>query len=520
MALAYYRKPQVLNPPPDDDPSLAYTPPPIIQGYDTDPGFTVPQDPNAPPVDPGFSPPPSEPDGTQGLSETIPRFEPTPTTDGIDPSVAANRRIAAAEGKVSPSDLLANAVRKRALDKQPPDVAPMQEPQPELSNIVPVRPEDIDTGGTGDTRARRVEIDRHGRPAQDTRIKDPLERYLKYQQDLKDWEPPKAHGWKRYVVPMLQGWAAGQRSGDSPWSGLGGAITGAVTGAAKPKLTNEQWKAQQLRENQAQIDQHLEQQKIVAGIAHTAAVTKKLGEPVARPKRIVKDKNGIYRPIDPETGKDENGNLVEGESQKSVGGFKGWVHDADGVAHFWENGQDSGRLDPGRNKVKLADGRLVDPSQSYSAELTAGREGAGDERANEANRQENARTQANIKSAQYEQTKVESALKSTAPMVTRTRYDPSTARNVEYEERNPIYTDLENRRDRLIDTIRTLNGQIKPIVTPRTSSASPGFKAPTGVYTEQQVIDRWKATPPAKRVHKTADEAVEAARLGGLIPKK
>jgi hypothetical protein len=567
VAFLQYTKPDYLNQPlaTDDDPSNAYTPPPIIQQPDDltpdDPHFSNFQSReddgtfNGPPVYP-----PQQPTTAPAPTADEPQ-EPNnaPDTQGIDPAVAANLRVAAAAAKDSPSTFLANAARKRQpTDERLPDGRSVSEavagvPPPFSNDVagapgaaqpidastspagVPVAPSttaapataptDLGPGGGGqpvsasDAGPPPNITDKRGRPIPNSTITDPLERATEYKQRLSNWEPTKAKGWMRYVAPMLQGWAAGQRGSTSPWSGMGGAITGALTGQFKPTLNNEQWKDAQLKETQDAIDQQVEQQKNIAGVAHTIAETKKLNSPTARPKRIVKDKNGIYRPIDTETGRDENGNLVEGETQKSVGGFKGWTHDADGVAHFYENGQDTGRLDPGRNKVKLADGRLVDASQSYTAELTAGREGLGDARANEAARQENAQIDKNIAAANAEKTKVWAERDKTDRMVTKQRYNPATAKEETYQDPNPLYDDLTRRGNALDDDIRRYGASKKPIVAPRPNTASPSFATPpVGGYTEQQVRDRWKATPPAKRVHKTADDAVAAARVGGLIP--
>jgi hypothetical protein len=555
MALLRYVKPQNLNSP--DDTYTGYTPPPIIQQQDDDPGFTAngvteaalrqgaadvahfsnyqPRTDegqfNGAPVYPAVDDTPKQPASVATTPATVDDIwnMGAPGAQGIDPTVSAN--LQRDPGQRSASILLANAARRQPMDETLPNGNPALDPtgqyslKPGPASTPAIAVVDPGAGGgepvgvVGDGPPPNL-TDEQGRPIPNKTIKDPLERYTEYQQRLNDWEPPKAHGWRRYVGPILQGWAAGQRGSRSPWSGLGGAITGAITGQVAPKLTNEQWKTSQQKETQDAIDQQIEQQKNIAGVAHTKAETAKLGAPVVRPKRIVKDKDGVYRPIDAITGLGDDGKPVTGTmAAGGATGFKGWVHDADGVAHYYEKGVDTGKTDPGRNKVKLADGRLVDPSQSYTAELTAGREGLADARANEANEQENARIQSNIASVQSEQHKVEDALKNTAPMITKTRANPVTGLEEKYQDRNPIYVDLENRRDRLIDNARTLNGQLKPIVAPRPGSVSPGFATPPMTYSEKQVRDRWAATPANKRVHKTADDAVAAARAGGLIPK-
>lgn len=494
MALLTYRKPTLSSP---NDTYLGYTPPPIIQQDDL---TVAPEQAATPQIY-------SEPDVTpqQQPTMTAPATVDdiwnmgAPDAQGIDPAVAVN--LQRDPGQRSASIMLANAARRPLMDAAAPPVAIDAKPeQPIVDPTAGSVGEVLPTSGTGDVRARQVLSDDQGRPIPNKTIKDPLERYTEYQQRLNDWEPPRAHGWKRYVGPILQGWASGQRGSRSPWSGLGGAITGAITGQVAPKLTNEQWKASQQKETQDAIDQHIEQQKNIATIAHTQAETDKLKNPtpVVRPKRIVKDKNGIYRPIDAITGLGDDGKPVQGEIVKTAtGGFKGWTHDSNGVAHYYENGTDTGRLDPGRNKVKLEDGRLVDPSQSYTAELTSGREGLADARTNEANKQENARTQSNIASVQAEQRKVEDALKNTAPMITKTRANPVSGLEEKYQDRNPIYVDLENRRDHLIDNARMLNSQLKPVVTPRPPSVTPGFATPKppGGFTIDGAIAAWKMKP-------------------------
>lgn len=319
--------------------------------------------------------------------------------------------------------------------------------------------------------------DKRGRPIPNTSISDPSERTREYNARLGNYEPQPAKGWTRYLKPMLAGALAGGRSG-SPFGMLGGAAAGALGGAIKPEAEDERWKAGKQTEVTSTINDQQEQLKNAAQIAHTQAETKKLNAPVVPVKRsrIVKDKEGVYRAVDALTGLDESGKPVQGAvAASATGAFKGWVHDADGVAHYFENGADSGRIDPGRNKVKLPDGRLVDPSQSYTAELGAGREDRATERQNEAARQENARIQANIKAANDEKAGIWAERAKTSRYVSRWTRDKDN-NPVKEDVDNPVWNELTRRGNALDDDIRRFNGQLKPEVTPN-AAPSP---APTG----------------------------------------
>lgn len=124
-----------------------------------------------------------------------------------------------------------------------------------------------DYGGTGLVRERRVETDKQGRPMRNPKLRagtiltDPetgqpirdengeiqsvgdLDQDIDYQNRLRQYQPQKAHGWRRYLLPILAGWAAGSAGSrdprSAPWAGLGGAITGALTGQFHPEAANE-----------------------------------------------------------------------------------------------------------------------------------------------------------------------------------------------------------------------------------------------------------------------------------------
>lgn len=96
-------------------------------------------------------------------------------------------------------------------------------------------------------------------------------------------------------------------------------------------------------------------------------------------------------------------------------------------------------------------------------------------RDNEKAGQQNASIEQNIASAREEQSKVEQALRDTAPTITKPGItysdgssDPPTV------TRNPVYADLESRRDKLIDDQRRWGAEKKPVVsTPRGAGFKP-----------------------------------------------
>lgn len=320
-----------------------------------------------------------------------------------------------------------------------------------------------------------------GRP-QDTTGPDALERDKILAENVRNFIPQKQKGWRKWlpIVAGLAGGVGGAIAHDSRSSAQG--FYNSFRRIANPKVADEDWKASKQAEVAKQTDQDLDTAKAQAQITdYQAQAIQRLRKPVHRKQIVVDKKTGLYRSIDAETGLDESGKPVQGEVQKVTAGFKGWVHDADGKAHYYDNGQDTGRLDPGRDKVKLPDGRLVDSSQSYGAELAAGREDRGIERQNEQNRIENEQTQAAIAAAQKELDQIKTSLrdKTYPPTVKRYVTDASNVARLQ-DVPNPDYTNLMGRERDLDDKIRELGTKIKPIVITTPASSQTGGKTPPG----------------------------------------
>lgn len=444
--------------------------------------------PDDPPIDPNDDPrqgyyptniigsddgaPPYVPAANLQASYSTPQADEPPA---IDPQIIAAARQASVPAGTVPDSTPVVPI---------PD-KPAETPVDPTANMV-----GQDTGGTGLTRPRRVETDEKGRPIANTamtpgatdpstgqpRINPATNQPYTRMDQLQDaatrlgkYEPQKAKGWwNRYAKPAIMGWAAGQSRSLNPGSGLGGALGGLLGTAINPKGQEEKWKTDEQAEVQSQIEQETEAQKNRLGIQKTQAEIKKLqAGPAPRPKRLIKQTNAdgsyTYVPVDPETGRDANGNLVKGAAASSAKDITGWLHDTDGKAHYYANGKDTGRLDPGRDKVKLPDGTLVDPSQKYTADRQYGREDRATDIENQKAEDENARIQTNIDAANKEKTGIWAERAKTPRTVS--KYVQNEAGDyVKQDVPNPIYDDLTRRGNALDDDIRRYETQKKPVV--------------------------------------------------------
>lgn len=479
-------------------------------------------------VDPNFAL-----DAASQINRTRLPVDPGFTANGVTEEALRQGRadIAAATGQPAPPPDDPVIDPKLLAAVQPPtpsNIAPADTPRVPVDNTAPLPPGRTAISAMPEPPPPMewdpIVTDKRGRPKVSPTAKEAepgniLEKQLEAVDAYKPKSMPK---WQRFLRIALGagGLLAGAAAKDPRAVSMAAEGLGRNIGSGK--WIDEQWKREQQAEIGKRLDQTTEREKDKATLEHVRAQTKKLKEPTPtqpRAKRIVKDKNGIYRPIDPETGRDENGNLVEGTTAAgAVGGFKGWAHNADGIAIYYEGGKDTGARDPGRNKVKLPDGRLVDPTQSYGAELGAGKEALGQERANEEARIFNTNLKSRIDALKKDEQDVWEWRKGVPMRVTKKRVNPVTGTEESYEEENPEWRELTNRGNKLRDDATALQSQMKPIVPvsrpPRLDTAPP-----TGGYTEQKVRERWEALPPDKRIHKTADEAVAAARESGLIPK-
>jgi hypothetical protein len=91
---------------------------------------------------------------------------------------------------------------------------------------------------------------------------------------LRDAEahPEEAHGWRRYIVPMVQAAMSGGRSGD-PLAALGGAGAGLAVGAADPRAANRMKYGRKLRQSDARLGQLRTERKEDLGAEQQQAQT-------------------------------------------------------------------------------------------------------------------------------------------------------------------------------------------------------------------------------------------------------
>jgi hypothetical protein len=84
--------------------------------------------------------------------------------------------------------------------------------------------------------------------------------------------PDRAHGWRRYVVPIIQAVMAGARTGD-PVAALGAAGAGAVVGAVDPHAANRMRYNAEVARSDARLGQLRTQRKGELDAEHTQAET-------------------------------------------------------------------------------------------------------------------------------------------------------------------------------------------------------------------------------------------------------
>lgn len=192
-----------------------------------------------------------------GMDSTSPQYpEIQPYTEDQDPKVAPQQvQPPAAAPEQAPA--VDPALIKQAFP--PPTPVDLTETAPPVEQ--PQRP--------GPTRqelgAPPIMISQdNGRPDEAIGGASDMERNQALLSSVRKFEPQKAHGWRRYLAPILAGWAAGQKGNASPWAGLGGAIVGGLSGQFRPKQADENWQKKKEEEVSGDIDSDMEQQKQIA----------------------------------------------------------------------------------------------------------------------------------------------------------------------------------------------------------------------------------------------------------------
>jgi hypothetical protein len=97
-----------------------------------------------------------------------------------------------------------------------------------------------------------VSSDQRGRPKPLPKVagEDNLDRAQQYETAVEDYEPQKAKGWKRWLVPIALNALAGAGRGTGLPGLLGGAIVGATQGAVNPAAYDKLWKENELKSAQ------------------------------------------------------------------------------------------------------------------------------------------------------------------------------------------------------------------------------------------------------------------------------
>lgn len=331
-----------------------------------------------------------------------------------------------------------------------------------------------DYGGTGLSRQRRVETDEKGRPIANTTMQGDAQT-IDLNQRIHNYQPQAAHGWwdkwgKEMVTGAVRGLAFG------PGGVIEEAARRGITAATNPEQADERWKAKAIAESDPEMKRIAATQAAktkmaqeVAQTAHVQAQTEALKNPKPKLEKTLTDNGwalldtttGKLTPvIDPKTNKQAQG--------RPTGAKTEWVHDENGIAHKYENGKDTGQLDPGRNLKVVPGYGLVPPGQAMNADATAAnREDAKTEKTAQTNLT-NSQLEQNIADAQAEQKKLGDP---PAQMI-----EGETALGVKTQVRNPLYDSWERRYRELDDKIRGWRADKKAAPTLKPSSTSSGRK--------------------------------------------
>ncbi len=171
---------------------------------------------------------------------------------------------------------------------QPPTVQPADQPStpaqplPPASTPRPVAPVDVpppaaDAVDTASMGAAPVLIthDKYGRPTD--QVIGPgsdLDKAKEQLSAVDQYQPKNAHGWHRYVPALLAGWAAGQRTNpNNPFAGIGGAVTGALTGQFNPTFADDAWKSARQAALTGQVKNLTEQKRMESQIANANSLS-------------------------------------------------------------------------------------------------------------------------------------------------------------------------------------------------------------------------------------------------------
>lgn len=295
--------------------------------------------------------------------------------DDFLPSIFRKRKPVIKDEWGGPSDQnildSSGVVRSNA----PASVAPVVTDTPPIDPTAAMVGQDL--GGTGTTRARRVETDNKGRPIANTTMTGAAQA-IDLNQRIHDYHPQAAQGWwDKWGKEMVTGAVKGLRYGSG--GALGGAVAGGISGKLNPEMADEQWKEEQIANSDAAVNRIAQGQQSrakadqeAAQTAHTIAQTKALTNPQPKFEKILTDNgwalldpaSGTMKPVvDPKTNRQAQG--------KPTGAKSEWVHDEKGIAHKYEDGKDTGQLDPGRNLKVVPGYGLVPPGQAMNADATA-----------------------------------------------------------------------------------------------------------------------------------------------------
>jgi len=366
------------------------------------------------------------------------------------------------EGDHPLGNILIPGARSFAEDVPPP----AQIAAPNLTNIATALPQPVDNPnvdvdappllGLQPPPPAMIQGDKYSRPQNVIGATSPEEAAMMRNQALHAYEPQKSKGfWDRFLKPALLGGGLGFIAG-GPGGAIGGAATNAIRSAFNPKAPNEDWKRRETAQSDREVTGMLQRQKMSdEDVQRQATLQRTIADTQLSRRRAAE--LGKSKPRNVQTG---TAVLPDGRSVQVERDDKGtWQlsKGADGdvvVKKAAPNAKSKVTVDvPGVGPLE------VTPESALGYYSTAeNRQQTSENKAGEAEFS-NTQLQSNISDAAGEQAKVEQALKDTAPTVTTTDETTGTQKTV----RNPIYTDLENRRDKLIDDQRRWKGELKAV---------------------------------------------------------
>lgn len=301
---------------------------------------------------------------------------------------------------------------------------------------------------------------------------DFLESQKALQKSTNEYIPQKIPRWRQYLAAGLQGLGVYGAARTGNQALVNQNAVGLMRTLTNRKFGDEAWKAGQQEEIGQRIGTIYDQEKDAAQLEHLRAQTGKLDRTTttARPKRLVKNKEGFYIAVDAETGLDASGKPVQGATATDA---SEWTlkEDQSGalvpVNKKTGLGQD-GKPVYGTSMVAQPDGSFVSANTFFATNKQFGNQDRALNIENQQAEFENAQLKQQVDNWTHERDQLDRALKATDQMVKRTRYNDETQKNETYDAVNPIWTDYMERRRAVNDKI--LGVKFKPIVKspPRT----------------------------------------------------